>query len=276
MFSFLNKFSNLQQRVIIGLPGAALIVTLLCYNEWTYFILFFAICFFATLEFHNLLKLAGINTNKVFGAISGMSLFSVIFFIETGYIKPQVLFILFLLFFLLFLIELFQTNEKPFERIAYTFLGTIYIALPFSLLHFAVIQGDTYNYKIAFGSIFLLWANDVGGYFGGKALGKHKLYERVSPKKTWEGSISGALMSIMTAIGLFYFMGGLTMVQWVVLALIIVIAGSLGDLIESQLKRSLSIKDSGQSIPGHGGFLDRFDGLLLAAPFIAAYFELLN
>lgn len=105
-------------------------------------------------------------------------------------------------------------------------------------------------------------------------MGRTKLFLRVSPGKTWEGTLGGGLLSILVAIGLSYFFTELTLFQWLCMSVIIVIAGTYGDLVESSFKRSLEIKDSGAAIPGHGGFLDRFDGWLLASPFIAVFLEL--
>ncbi len=267
--------SNLQQRLIVGFAGAAGIIAGVYLNQWSYFALFFIICFFSLREFHALVNSVGVMTNKFFGILLGMLLYTSTFLVVTGYLKPSVYLFFFSLVFVLFLIELFQIHDKPFERTAFSFLAIIYTALPYALLHYVVFRAGEYNYKIILGVLLLLWANDTGGYFGGRFLGKHKLYERISPKKTWEGSISGALFSLIVSAGLYYFLGIFSLPVWMGLSLIVVIAGSLGDLVESQLKRSLSIKDSGSSIPGHGGFLDRFDGLIVSIPFIVAYLELL-
>ncbi|HSZ26437.1 MAG TPA: phosphatidate cytidylyltransferase [Cytophagaceae bacterium] len=265
--------SNLQQRLIVGIAGAAGIITGICLNQWSYFALFFIICFFSLREFHNLINSVGIQTNKVFGIFLGLLLFTITFLVTIGYLSSSVYLIFFALVFVLFLIELFQIHDKPFERTAFSFLAIVYTALPYALLNYAVLKSGQYNFQILLGILLLLWANDTGGYFGGRFLGKHKLYERISPKKTWEGSISGALLSLIISGILSYFFHDFSPVIWVGLSLIIIVAGSMGDLVESQLKRSLSIKDSGSSIPGHGGFLDRFDGLIVSIPFIVLYLE---
>ncbi len=275
-FSFLNKLTNLQQRFAIGLPGAALIVFLICFSEWTYFFLFFSICFFALREFYNLIQQAGIKPNKLFGITSGMMIFTLLFLLEKKVLTFNYYYLLFPFLFLLFLIELFKNNEKPFVNIAFAFLGNIYIAVPFALMNVSAFISGDYNFRIVLGILLLLWANDVGGYFFGKYLGKHPLFPRVSPKKTWEGAIGGALFTCAFSMLLHYwFSTTLDTLHWLGLSIIIVVAGSYGDLVESMLKRSLALKDSAQSIPGHGGFLDRFDGLLLASPFVAAFLKLL-
>lgn len=274
MKSGLNKLSNLQQRIIAGLIGAALMLGSICLSEWSYFFLFFSICFLALREFYNLLRFADIKPNMFFGTLSGMMIFTLIFLIEKQILNFTFYFLLFPFLFLLFLFELFRKNEKPFVNIAFTFLGNIYIALPFALLNVSAFRNGEYNYRIVLGILLLLWSNDIGGYFSGMIIGKNKLFFRVSPKKTWEGTIGGALFGIFTSLILSVFFKDLSVIQWLILASIIVVIGSYGDLVESLLKRSLAIKDSAQTIPGHGGFLDRFDGLLLSAPFIAAFLKI--
>ena len=124
------------------------------------------------------------------------------------------------------------------------------------------------------GCLLILWANDTGAYFAGIRFGKTKLFERISPKKSWEGAFGGAVLGLIFAYLLSGYFTSLAVWQWMCIGLIIVICGDYGDLIESQLKRSIEIKDSGNALPGHGGFLDRFDGLLISAPFIVAFLEI--
>ena len=130
------------------------------------------------------------------------------------------------------------------------------------------------HYGIALGYLLLLWLNDTGAYFVGSLVGKHKLFERISPGKTWEGSAGGALFALATAWGLSMLFIQLTTMHWLILAIIVVISGTIGDLVESMLKRSLGIKDSGNILPGHGGMLDRFDAVLISAPFVFVYLAL--
>lgn len=279
MFSMklgLDKLSNVHQRIIAGTIGGAIVIASIIISKWSYFLLFFFICFLALNEFYNLLKKVDIKPNKVFGILSGMTIYSLVFFIESGHVPFKYYYLLFPFLFFLFLIELFQQNETPFVNIAFTFLGNIYIAFPFALLHASVFVFDEYHYEIILGCLFLIWANDIGGFFSGMHLGRNKLFLRVSPKKTWEGSVGGALLTIFTSFTLSLFYKDLSAIQWLIMAFIIVVIGSCGDLVESLLKRSLAIKDSGNVIPGHGGFLDRFDSLLLSSPFIAAFLKIIS
>ena len=120
----------------------------------------------------------------------------------------------------------------------------------------------------------MTWANDVGAYFTGILFGRTKLFERISPKKSWEGSIGGATTSIITSLVISQYFPGLNSIEWIGVSVIVVIAGTYGDLVESHFKRSIQIKDSGSIIPGHGGFLDRFDSLLIAVPFVVVFLKL--
>ena len=175
-----------------------------------------------------------------------------------------------------FILKLFdQSENKPFLGTAYTWLGIIYVALPFSLLHFIAFAKGTYEFQIVLGCLLLHWAHDVGAYFVGVRFGKTKLFERLSPNKSWEGSAGGAFLTLLVVFIGSNWSTTLTVWQWVIIGVLVIVAGTLGDLVESQLKRSMQIKDSGRSIPGHGGFLDRFDGLLISTPFIAAFLKII-
>ena len=276
MTSGINKLSNLQQRVLIGLPGAAVIIWGISVSNWVYFGMFFLICLFALLEFFKLLKNNGYHPQPIIGTFIGLLLFVLTFFIEKKLIHSDFYFLLFPLMAFVFFIVLYKIQEtnRPFINIGLTLLGVIYVALPLALINFCVLKDGEYHYQITLGILLLLWASDTGAYFSGKAFGKRKLFERVSPKKTWEGSIGGALLSLVIAAVLSFFFTDLLLWQWLVLSIIIVVAGTYGDLIESLFKRSFELKDSGKSLPGHGGFLDRFDGLFIAAPFITVFLRI--
>ena len=149
MFNFLTKLSNLQQRLIVGILGAVIIIAGICCNQWSYFVLFLFINLFSLLEFHSLVKSAGIKANKWYGVFLGLVLFIGSFLIVAGYLKSSFYIFFFALLFILFLIELFQVNDKPFERTAFAFLAIVYTALPYSLLNTIVFKNGEYNFKIA-------------------------------------------------------------------------------------------------------------------------------
>jgi phosphatidate cytidylyltransferase len=271
----ISKYNNLTQRIITGLLGSAGIIAGVCYSEWTYFAVFFIICFFSLLEFYKLAGLDGLVPQKALGTISGILIFVFSFLIERGTMDYRYYFLIFPIVSCVYMIKLYKKFErKPFTNIAFTFLGILYVAVPFTLLNIAAFENGKYNYEIIFGCLFILWASDTGAYFAGTFFGKRKLFERISPKKSWEGFFGGAALALMFTYGLSEFFHSLTFLQWFIVGLIIIVGGTFGDLVESLLKRSIEIKDSGSSLPGHGGFLDRFDGLLISAPFIVAFLEI--
>ena len=276
-----QKFSNLSQRLVTALLGAAGIVFSIMFSEWTYFVVFFIICLFTLLEFYKLAGLDGMIPQKTFGTICGVLIFCLSFFIERGNIESQYYFLIFPIVSCVYMIKLYKkTERKPFTNIAYTFLGIFYVATPIALLNIATFENQAYDYQIIFGCLFILWASDTGAYFAGSMFGKRKLFERISPKKSWEGFAGGAVLAFAFAYGLPYFFSSIgheptiRSWQWMVIGLIIIVGGTFGDLVESLLKRSIEIKDSGSSLPGHGGFFDRFDGLIISAPFIVAFLEI--
>ncbi|MBO6187088.1 MAG: phosphatidate cytidylyltransferase [Prevotella sp.] len=174
--------------------------------------------------------------------------------------------------------ELYLKQEDPIEDWAYTMLSQMYIALPFSLLNVlaftATPEGTvSFNTLLPLSVFVFLWVNDSGAYCIGSLLGRHKLFPRISPGKSWEGSIGGALFVIAAAWAISYFLDGvmLTTIEWIGLGLVVVVFGTWGDLVESLFKRTLGIKDSGSILPGHGGMLDRFDSSLLAIPAAVVY-----
>jgi phosphatidate cytidylyltransferase len=279
----LSKYNNLTQRLVTGILGSAAIIAGVSYSEWIYFGIFLIICLFSLREFYALSGLDGMIPLKTLGTIIGLTVFGLSFFIEQGSISHRYYFLIFPLVAIVYLVKLYKKLErKPFTNIAFTLLGVLYVAVPFALLNHAVFQ-DTitdgveqthYNFEIILGSLLILWASDTGAYFAGTLFGKHKLFERISPKKSWEGFWGGAALAMVITYILTLYFHSLSLVDWLIISLIIIIGGTFGDLVESLLKRSIEIKDSGDSLPGHGGFLDRFDGLFISAPFIVAYLEI--
>lgn len=269
------QFNNLAQRLITATAGSAVVIAALVYSPWTYFAVFALITVLTLREFYMLSGLDGMLPQKQFGILVGMLIFSSSFFIEFEHISYRYYFLLFPLMSFVYLIKLYKKNEeKPFTNIAFTFLGLFYVAVPFALLNIAAFEDGRYNFEIPLGCLLILWANDSGAYFAGSLFGRTKLFERISPKKSWEGAAGGAVMAIGFAWGLSSYFLTLPVWQWISVGAIIVVCGDYGDLVESHLKRSIQIKDSGNTLPGHGGFLDRFDGLLISAPFIVAFLEI--
>jgi phosphatidate cytidylyltransferase len=238
------------------------------FSEWTYFLVFLAICCFSIFEFYKLTGLGGMLPLKYMGTFNALLIFVLSFLVEKGILSPKYYYIIFPSIALIFLVKLYKKEKKPFTNIAYTLLGIIYVGLPFALLNLSVYASGTYNYEIIIGILLLLWASDTGGYIAGVLFGRHKLFERVSPKKSWEGMVGSFILAMIIATLLCKYFEAMTWFQWYIVGVIMVIAGTYGDLVESLFKRSIEIKDSGNTLPGHGGFLDRFDGLLISIPFI--------
>jgi phosphatidate cytidylyltransferase len=275
MISGLNKYTNLTQRVIAALIGGLSIIGLTYASPWGYFGVFFLICTLSLLEFYKLVGIDGMIPLTFWGTLSGVTIFCLTFLVEMDILHPDYYYIIFPLVSVIFFIKLYKRDEKkPFTNIAFTFLGIVYVAVPFSLLNLAAFSLSGYSYQIVLGSLLLLWSSDTGAYFAGTKFGKTKLFERVSPKKSWEGSIGGTIAAFVMAFGLSFIFQDLELWKWLIIAGIMVMAGTYGDLVESLFKRSMDIKDSGTFIPGHGGFLDRFDGLLLSVPFIIFFLRI--
>lgn len=170
--------------------------------------------------------------------------------------------------FLIYIAALFRKTAYPIQDVAYSLFGLLYAALPFTFFMGLGFVTEGYNAYVPLGFLILLWTNDTGAYLAGKSIGRHKLFERISPNKTWEGFIGGVLLAVIASSILSDYFGILTVWNWITMALIIGTFGTLGDLVESMLKRNVGVKDSGNILPGHGGLLDRFDGLLIAAPLV--------
>lgn len=175
------------------------------------------------------------------------------------------------LMFGLFIVELYSKSEKPLINISLNLSAFVYIGIPFSMLNFIVYKNGFYSPETLLGILILVWLYDSAAYLIGSQFGSRPLFKRISPNKTWEGSIGGLL--VLTALGfsLGYVFDDLSSIEWAVISWLIAYFSATGDLVESLIKRSLGIKDTGTILPGHGGFLDRFDAFIFVIPFIAFY-----
>lgn len=275
--------SGTKQRVITGVIFGIIVIGGMLAHERSFQVVFLAIAALCLWEFLEM-TLEGEPKNwamcrKVLGVLLGLVPASV----AIGIISESIaLYIFVASVFLLLIIELFAQAKQPFSNIGHILLGIIYIGFPLALVHilsFDMKSADFAPYLVL-GILLMVWASDVAAYFSGRALGKNKLFPRISPKKTWEGAIGGLLGAI--AVGaLIYFVytklninNGLQLKDWLILGAITSIFGVLGDLVESMLKRSVQMKDSGNLLPGHGGFLDRFDAFIFVIPFAYLYLTL--
>jgi phosphatidate cytidylyltransferase len=271
--------TNFTQRTLTGFFFVLIITTAIAWGAISYAALFLIITFLGCNEFYNLIQSKYYHSNAIIASIIGAILFLLVFLVTSGTLNPTILFIPIILIFLLFTAELFIAHPDPFKNLAFTLVGIFYIALPFSMLNLLVINKYTnylYNGNMLLAYFFLLWANDTGAYLVGRWLGKHKLLERISPNKTWEGFIGGVFMALLVSLICSIYFIELNRLDWMIIALIISVFGTLGDLIESMLKRSIGVKDSGTILPGHGGVLDRFDGLIGSIHFVIFYLFLVK
>ena len=273
---------NFIIRTITGVLFVAAIIT--CFLRAEAMILLFALVTGLTIwEFTGLVnEREHVTINRMICTVAGVYFF----FAMAGYnsgLTPASVFIPYLVSIIYLLIaELYLIHDDPINNWAYTMMSQVYIALPFSLLNvlaFRSVGPDiTYTYLIPLCVFVFLWMNDTGAYLCGSLLGKHKLFPRISPGKSWEGSIGGGILVMGIAVLIWYLTEqygvnelSLNAFEWAGLGLTVVIFGTWGDLIESLLKRTLGIKDSGTILPGHGGMLDRFDSSLLAIPAAVVY-----
>jgi len=264
MANTISELSNLQQRVLVALVGIGLFLSLLYLGWQGALVLFSAILLLSLYEFYSLSPFPFPKGWKWAGVLSGYLLFLWIVF---SIALPQLNLVRFFFILppLLFIAIVFSGLKKPFEMAGWMVLGWFYLVTPWVSFILIFLEMD-YRPEWILGLFGLLWMADSGAYFAGKNFGKTKLLPRVSPKKSWEGLGGGLVGSILLAWILGTYAGGFSLPQWIILAVSTTIFGTLGDLAESALKRSLDIKDSGTILPGHGGILDRFDGLFVAAP----------
>lgn len=272
---------NLTVRALSGLVLLVVVFGATLWSKWSYGALLLVILAGSMREFYRMAAHSGIAPQKWFGMISGLLFFVINFvvllYMSNGYavifaFGGMLLFLL-LVIPIMFVVELSRRRENPIADLGATFLGLLYVALPMTLLLYVpVLAGTPYRWD-AWAMLFyilLIWTNDVCAYLVGVSIGRHRMCERISPKKSWEGFFGGIIGALgMGALAAYVLDGNL--VVWLGLALVASVTGVLGDLVESMFKRSAGVKDSGRIMPGHGGWLDRFDALILSAPFAFVY-----
>ena len=272
--------NNFIVRTITGVIFvAAIVISFL--NPRAMVLLFAIVTGMTVWEFCGLVndRKSGVHVNQFISTVAAVYLF----FAMAGYnsgLTPSAVFIPYLVSIIYLLVaELYLKEPDPINNWAYTMLPQLYIALPFSLLSVLAFpaQGQ-YSFVLPLSVFVFLWMNDTGAYCVGSLLGRHKLFPRISPGKSWEGSIGGGVLVVAVAVLICYLLNSyapdesnLTVWQWAGLGLVVVVFGTWGDLVESLFKRTLGIKDSGNILPGHGGMLDRFDSSLLAIPAAVVY-----
>lgn len=269
--------NNFTKRTLSGIAFVLVIVGALAAGPLTFYMLFALVTGLCLWEYYNLASKNGAETQKVTGLITGLVIFSMNFLIVGGYLKIYWMWIILPFIFLIFIREIYRKKKNPFRNITYTLAGMIYpvLFLAFvSQIAFASFLRPGYNYHIVLSLFVLIWSNDTFAYILGKRIGKHKLFRTISPQKSWEGMAGGLFFTILAALVIFYLTNHLNMLSWILLAIIVSVAGTFGDLTESSIKRSTGVKESGNLIPGHGGALDRFDSAIFVFPLAYAFLKL--
>ena len=270
--------SNFLQRAITGILFVGVLVGCILYDPWTFSALFVVISALTIREFGHLInQVEGVSINKNITMLAGVYLYMAVMAFCTNLSGSKIFLPYLLLIMYLMISELYLKKENPVMNWAYSMLSQLYIALPFAMLNvlsFHTSPMDTsvsYNPILPLSVFVFIWLSDTGAYCVGSLIGRHRLFERISPKKSWEGSIGGGIVAIGSSFIFAHYFPIMNMAEWAGLALIVVIFGTWGDLTESLLKRQLHIKDSGAILPGHGGMLDRFDSALMAIPAAVVY-----
>ena len=271
---------NFTLRLLTGIAYVGIIAFCVIYGPYTFLALFILIILFCLREFYQLLNIhREIAVNPYIHGVGGALMFLSVFLYTSG-IAGRAVFSLYLLYIVgVMVYEIHTRQEKQLARIAFIFFGQCYIALPLSAMNLLVFTGSVttspaYQWVWALALFVFIWANDTGAYLIGVRLGKHRLCERISPKKSWEGFFGGLALTIIAAVLFSCFLPQVAWYHWIALSVGVVIFGTYGDLFESLIKRAVEVKDSGHSLPGHGGFLDRFDSLLIAVYAMVFYVEL--
>ena len=270
--------SNFLQRAITGILFVGVLVGCILYDPWTFSALFVVISALTIREFGHLInQVEGVSINKNITMLAGVYLYMAVMAFCTNLSGSKIFLPYLLLIMYLMISELYLKKENPVMNWAYSMLSQLYIALPFAMLNVLSFHTNPMDTSVSYNpilpvSVFVfIWLSDTGAYCVGSLIGRHRLFERISPKKSWEGSIAGGTVAIGSSFIFAHYFPIMNMAEWAGLALIVVIFGTWGDLTESLLKRQLHIKDSGAILPGHGGMLDRFDSALMAIPAAVVY-----
>ena len=264
----------MKTRAITALFFAAAMLASFFLGAAVFELFYLALSLACLLEFYRLVRSESLQPHVLPGMLMGLMFYafsSTTVQLGLGSAYPALLFLPLLW---MYLRELYRKSTNPFQNLAYSLLGPIYAVLPFSFFYALAFRTGAYNYQLPLGLLLLIWANDTGAYMTGVKFGKNRLFERHSPKKSWEGFIGGLLFGLISAWILSLYFTQMELTDWLLISLITSVLGTYGDLTESMLKRSLNAKDSGGLLPGHGGLLDRFDSLFFAAPAVYIFLYL--
>lgn len=275
-----TALKNLIIRALTGIIFVAVLVGAICYDSISFLVVFSFITGLTLWEFYGLVKnYENTAPKRLFSSLGGVYLFAATF-AYANQLTDGIIFLPYLLFLIYTLIaELYYKAPNPINNWAFTFFAQLYCAGTFSMLNYIAVTSDTpgtavYSPLFIMAIFIFIWLNDTGAYLVGSLIGKRKLFERISPKKSWEGFFGGLAVALGASQALAWYAPEVSWYNWLGLSATVVMFGTWGDLVESLLKRTLGVKDSGHVLPGHGGMLDRFDSLMLATPAAYIYIEL--
>ncbi len=272
--------NNLLKRTLTGILFVSATAALILINQWTFLAFILISNIWLNIEFLRIVKSddskPAIFSTIVTGCFAILLAFTSLLF----NLNPAIYWLILVPVLFIFIEELFQNKNNPLRNISFAIMSLFYISLPL-ILSMQLVTGNSFYFQVAeknfqpellIGVLVLIWIFDSMAYATGVPLGKHKMFVRVSPKKSWEGTIGGAIFTILAGVFMHNFISIINSYDWVVISVLVVIFGTIGDLIESLFKRSINVKDSGDFLPGHGGLLDRLDSFIFTIPWIFIYF----
>ncbi len=275
----MSKRKNITKRALSGILLAAVAIAGISYSYWCFGALLLIVVVGCVREFYKMSEESGIAPQQIMGSVSAVTIiaFGFDYFYNSSQNNVSLLLFLMLVIPMMFIIELFKGGDRPLDNLGATLMPLIYIAIPLAMLSgvpLLITDGVWSSWAMLF-ILFIIWSNDSFAYLIGITFGRHRLYEKISPLKSWEGFFGGVVGAIaMSAVAAHYTTGDY--VIWIGIGIVISIMGPIGDLIESMFKRSCAMKDSGELLPGHGGWLDRFDSLIFSSTFIFVYLIIIN
>lgn len=271
--------NTILQRTVSGIVYVFLIIGSLFLGKIAFGILLLGIGTLALFEFYKLAVRKIPSLGIITGLVTGSFVIASTFLAASGVLNPLWLYCNLAFILLLFILALFINHQKASENLGIQILGILYISLPLALSSYIIFPRSfqyVYTHRIMLGMFMLIWINDIFAYLAGITLGRHRLYEKISPKKSWEGVFGGTVFTIISAFWISDIMNCLLRKDWLIIAGIVSVFGVMGDLFESMFKREGNVKDSGSLIPGHGGILDRIDSMLFVIPVVFIYLKVYN
>ena len=267
---------NLITRSLTGLIFVLVLGACTLYNEYSFLALFTLIAFFTLFEFYRILRSKNVSVFPFVGLVGAILVLGLNIAFLCKVFDLKYLSLVLLVIPTIMINGLYSNRKEPIRATSWTMLGIFYIIIPFCLfMHIGFLKDFEYNGWRILAMFLILWSTDTLAYVFGSLLGKHKMFPRISPKKSWEGAVGGALGGMLVAYLVSTYFPDTGIGNWYIVAALIVVFGIFGDLVESLFKRKFDLKDSGQILPGHGGFLDRFDSLIGFAPFVYVYLFLI-